>query len=342
MKPKVLFRVDANKKIGWGHFYRCVALADMLKNSFDISFAISDPINDLINVLESKSINIIALPSQVYTTPDRRGDKELNFDLEELLGDVNVVVLDGYWFGPSYQQQLRKHPVKVAIIEDEGRGRYMADLIINHAPGIPKDKYQTDNENPLFALGTEYALLRAAFLKTARVQFKKESYIKKVLISFGGLDYYDNTSKTLDWLLNNTNVKVHVIIGAGYSHQEKLKKVMSNAQTRVILSQNLNEEQMASAMKTAGAAVLPASGVLFESIACRLPAISGAYTQNQEAIFNGFLSEGLIIDGGDFTNLTEAWSRLKNTDFADLKQKQVTMIDGKSPERFNKLFKCLL
>ena len=38
MKPKVYIRADGSHDIGLGHLIRCIALAHMLKNDFDITF----------------------------------------------------------------------------------------------------------------------------------------------------------------------------------------------------------------------------------------------------------------------------------------------------------------
>lgn len=338
---KILFRVDANNKIGWGHFYRSLALAEMLKESFSIVFAMAEPCMDLVTNLKEKSIQVIKLPFQEYCSPDERGNKELQFDLYGKLSDVNIVVLDGYWFGPKYQSELRKYSIKVVIIEDDGEGTYFADLIINHAPDTQKYRYHTDNKDTDYAIGPNYALLRPSFLKAAKEKHRVKSSINNVLIAFGGSDQFNFTAKLLNWFIENTDVSLHVIIGAGYEHQHSLNETISIDPSRITLDRNLREDQMVAAMKSADAAVLPASGVLFESIACRLPAISGTYTKNQEAIFNGFLTKGVIINGGDFSNLTEAWSYLRNSDLADLRIKHASLIDGYSGERLRLLFTML-
>ena len=36
MKRRLIFRADANTKIGRGHLSRCLAIADMLENDFEI------------------------------------------------------------------------------------------------------------------------------------------------------------------------------------------------------------------------------------------------------------------------------------------------------------------
>ena len=43
----VVFRVDASKKVGNGHFYRCLNLAETLKNNHKIYF-ISKNLNGLL------------------------------------------------------------------------------------------------------------------------------------------------------------------------------------------------------------------------------------------------------------------------------------------------------
>ena len=41
MKQRIYFRADAGREIGYGHFIRTLALADMLKDDFDCVFVLS-------------------------------------------------------------------------------------------------------------------------------------------------------------------------------------------------------------------------------------------------------------------------------------------------------------
>ena len=43
MKQRIYFRADAGREIGYGHFIRTLALADMLKDDFDCVFVTQSP-----------------------------------------------------------------------------------------------------------------------------------------------------------------------------------------------------------------------------------------------------------------------------------------------------------
>lgn len=340
-KPKILFRVDANNKIGWGHFYRSLALADMLKNDFDIQFAMAVPPSKSLEELEKKHFECLSIPPQEYTTPDHRGNAELEFDLAESVSGIDIVILDGYWFGHKYQQHLRQYSVKVVIIEDDGKGEYLADMIVNHAPNLAKESYHSDNENCLFALGPQYAMLRPSFLKVAKEQYAPKSRISKIFVAFGGSDYFNLSYKIIRWLLTSTALDVQVVVGSGYQHLTDLKGMVKLYPDKLRLSRNLSEGEMVAAMKRADLGIVPASGMLFEAISCRLPTITGLYTDNQRNVYNGFLKKAVAMDGGSFTNLSQMERHLQEEDLEKYQERQAEIIDGYSAERLMVLLKIL-
>ena len=63
MKPKIIIRADGGTSIGMGHVMRCIALADMLKNNFNIAFAIQTPTESVIKNIHSITETILHLPS---------------------------------------------------------------------------------------------------------------------------------------------------------------------------------------------------------------------------------------------------------------------------------------
>ena len=82
-KRKIFFRADAGPEIGYGHYIRSLALADMLKQDFDCTMFTQSPTDYQLRECESVC-PIVALP-----------DDDSKFDkfLEYLYGD-EIVVLD--------------------------------------------------------------------------------------------------------------------------------------------------------------------------------------------------------------------------------------------------------
>ena len=62
MKKRILFRADANVQIGYGHFVRTLALADMLKDDFECVFYTQEP-TEYQRQAVGEVCDLVALPS---------------------------------------------------------------------------------------------------------------------------------------------------------------------------------------------------------------------------------------------------------------------------------------
>jgi UDP-2,4-diacetamido-2,4,6-trideoxy-beta-L-altropyranose hydrolase len=340
---KILFRVDAQPEIGFGHLYRCIALARMLDEYYDISFAMGKADSAVRQLLSEAGYRLILLQSFDYIFPDKRENEEVNFDISECISDFNLVVLDGYWFGPKYQAQLRTIDKKVVIIEDKGSGNYKADVLINPAEGLSGSNYIIDNEKAKRLLGSKYALLRESFLKAVldkRVVDKKRA---NVLICFGGSDILNKTLEVTKWFLDNTSENVRVVIGNAYPYIQSLQVLLVDYEGRLVLRRGIDDKEMVLEMTLASLGVVPASGILLECIACRLPVISGVYAENQLRNFVGLLNHEVLFSAKNFlpAELQVAWDLFQNDKGSEMIKRQCKLIDGKSSERIRKIFNNL-
>ncbi len=339
----ILFRVDANPTIGWGHFYRSLALAQMLRAEFHIRFAMANPANNIRAIINETGFNLLPLPDLEYTSPDHRGDREFECDVTGLLNEIDIVITDGYWFGEKYREGLRKEKVKIAVIEDDGKGKYTADLLINHAPGINKSDYQTP-PNTLFALGLEFALLRPAFLNAAKQTQSLAADRNEVFICFGGADAHGLAITMTEMVLENTDLKAHLIISPDHGLYSNVTALEDIYPQRLRLSANLNENEMVKSMQEARFAIVPASGILYECIACNLPAIAGYYAENQKNIYFGLIDSDAIIPADNFLNFKDhkIICQMDEPILQSIQKEEAYLIDGYSDHRFLKLFKDLI
>ncbi len=318
---KVYIRADAGTSIGLGHVIRCIALAQMLKNDFDICFF------------------CLAVPDKIATALAEENFKlkyiTAESDFLNMLQAKDIVVLDGYGFDTGYQKKIKDAGASLVCIDDLHDKEFYADLIINHAPGVSKNDYKVQDYTE-FALGSSYALLRSPFLKAALLNRQVEK-IDSVLICFGGADNKNLTNQALAATMNAAELKkINVVLGAAYLQEETLMELVSSDK-RIELYRSLSDEEMLLVMQQSGAAIVPASGILFETLAAGCIAFSGYYVDNQQAIYNGFKALNAIVDLGNFENMDTAIA----AKFSSSKTSTKKVIDGLSGTRLLDTFKSL-
>lgn len=320
MKPNLLIRADGSTNIGLGHIFRCLALSQMLNNHFQITF-----VSKLLpGGLESEFAN-----SSVHLKVVNNEDEFFN-----LLTPDTITTLDGYHFDEAFQRKVIASGCKLCCIDDTFQGKFVADLIINHAPGVTQGDYDAAPHTQ-FALGTDYVLLRQPFIKYAKTNhLKKEK--GSSFICFGGSDEQNLTDQVLEVAYRSEKFNdITIVTGASYLHEDELaEKVLK--MDKVSYFQSLGEQQMADTMAKAEYAIVPSSGILYEALAAGCKVLSGTYVDNQKRVFEGFKRMDAIVDAGTFKT-NELLSALENLN--NLKSKKV--IDGKSPERLLSLFKNL-
>ena len=268
MKKKICFRADASGQIGFGHFVRSLALADMLKDDFDCVFYTAEPSDYQIRELRSVC-SFISL-----------SEKTKFEDFLSYLDGSEIVVLDNYFYTTEYQKQIKDKGCKLVCIDDMHDKHYVADVVINHAYGCRKEDYSIEPYTQL-CLGLNYALLRKPFLD---LNVKPNHSQKKVLICYGGLDVYNLTCKTILSLGNVLeDYQVEVIVGSAFTAKDELAELATkNTNTHVHTA--LTAEEMSMQMRESQIAFLSASSVLWEALFCGCKIIYGYYVDNQMEI----------------------------------------------------------
>ena len=115
---KNYFRADA--AIGYGHFVRTLALADMLKADFACTFFTCHPTAYQIGEME-----------QVCPYVALREETHFDDFLSRLRGD-EIVVLDNYFFTTDYQRAIKEKGCRLVCVDDMHDKHYVADVVINH------------------------------------------------------------------------------------------------------------------------------------------------------------------------------------------------------------------
>ena len=339
-KYNVIIRTEGGSSIGMGHLVRCLALADMLKYDFNISFAIQQPNEQLIDAIHSVTSNIINLPET-----DNFHKDVLNFI--KYLDPIDIAVLDGYNFKTSYQKAIKEKGKTLVCIDDLHAFHFYADAIINVSDSVSSNDYSSESYTRYF-LGSNYALLRDPFLNSSRKPARIIKLIDEVFISMGGTDINNITLKILKAIQPSTSIKkVHIVIGSVNLHEHSLEKyIKANVtSTKVLLHKNIDAQELNSLICDCQIAICPASGISLEAVSVGVGIISGYTADNQLGILNGLVKKECILNAGDFNKLSvEKITKIieiyiSNIDVVnEMVKKQKKLIDGLSPQRFISIF----
>lgn len=320
MLDRILFRVDANQNIGYGHLVRCISIANALSN-LEVVFVSTDHMDTYIKSQIRTPFKFILLNN--------------TDDFFELLIPNDIVIIDGYQFDVNYHKKLKDLRIKHICIDDLAQQELFADIVINPTPSIDPSEYKT----PIFTqfcIGLNYALLRPSFLELA-----KQSNIPKkkgsLLICFGGSDPLNKTKNALEAAnLSDYFNEIQVVLGPAYQFFETLEPLVKS-NPNVHVHSNLNEEKMVELMRICEHAILPSSGILLEGLAAKMKIISGFYVDNQKIVYKNHLKLKSFVDASDFSidAIQKAFGELKEYELLK------SSIDGYSLIRVTKVISQL-
>lgn len=317
-KQKVYFRADADSKIGYGHFIRTLALADMLKDDFDCTFFTAKP-TDYQETEVSKVCPLKVLP------PD---DTKFKVFLDELK-ENEIVFLDNYFFTPAYEKAIKDKGCKLVVLSPSKPHHY-ADIVINF---VDKDikKYSVESYTQIVA-GLEWSILREPFRKPISVNKRQKG---SIVISFGGTDQYSLTEKVVDVLASNDYL-LSVICTNRVS--EERRTLLKDKGVRVYT--DIPAQKVAALYEQAEFAVLSSSTVCLEALSRGTKVLAGYYVDNQIGFYNLLLDEHCIAGLGDLLE-ENCFSKLIDKMNEVSEQKSFTIDFTNQKENYISLFKSL-
>lgn len=331
MQHKIIFRADGSAAIGFGHVHRLLSLTQMLYKKFDCVFVSHEEPDFLKSELQKLSVPLVKVPTISYKLPDeRKKNEEVAFDMAETISGDEIVVLDGYWFGKKYQTAVKNKGCTLVYIDDLMEPGNIADIIINHSMGVNISDYKMIAPASCIYTGSNYSLINvpAAF----RHQTTNENIYSQLLISMGGADPLDFTRKVIEQ--NKEYIsrfeKTIVMVGVAYQYLQQLKNAVAGFRSMQII-QAVPKTAMFSIMQQSTAAIISASTMSVE-----YASVGGALAVIQTADNQKFLYKGLIEAGAALP--AEKMASANGADFMLMKEKQRQIFDGKSCERFIKLF----
>ena len=321
-KKKIFFRADASDTIGYGHFTRSLALAEMLKRDFDCTFITQEP-------TENQKLQIEAVCKLVVLPAN---DCKFSMFLEMLKGD-EIVFLDNYFFTSDYQQAIKEKGCKLICLGTNDR-HYYCDVLFNFAES--DSSIFTVEPYTKIKLGLDWAILRKPFREVHSIRPTQPQ--NRVAICYGGTDQFQLTEATVQAIRTMHKPLDIKLIATERFGLERIGKLRENGVECLI---NATAEQMIEVFNQCDYLISSASTIAHEGLACQIPVICGYYVENQRSMYDYLIENHLVIGLSDM--LSTNWiDTLENALTSPYQNKELKAYSYNGVEqRYISLFKSL-
>ncbi len=332
---QVLFRCDAGEKIGFGHLFRCIALADELReqHGFGVTFAVAgaDQAN---RILEKEGYRVINIKQTEETA-----------ELDKVIFNLrpNALVFDSLSpVDPYMINKWREEGIIIVTVDDPTPKRLSVDLAFY--PPVPQLKeLNWKNFSGELYSGWEWVVLRRQFAAIEK-EPKTQNGRPHILVTMGGSDSSNMTGFILEALSrvnNRFQLNIEILLGPLYTHDRQLGSTLENYPHQYTIHRNI--KNIAELFFGADLAIASFGVTAYELAASGVPAILLSISEDHARSASAFNKAGIALNLGLCKNvsrnqLKEATERL----LADKEQlnrmaaKAEGLIDGKGAERVAK------
>jgi UDP-2,4-diacetamido-2,4,6-trideoxy-beta-L-altropyranose hydrolase len=306
---KVAFRLDATKQIGTGHFVRCLAIANRLKQGGALTRFICYPLpQSLVDQLQRYGHEYYPLSalaedafgdekqfvphgSWIPTTADIDAKKTI---LELSGKHWDFLVVDHYALDFEWESILRSHANKIFVIDDLADRKHDCDFLLDQNYYLDYEvRYQSKvPENCRLLLGPKYCLLRDEFIQAHQVRNSQPYKVKDILVFMGGVDLENYTMRVLKSLLlcRLSDCSVNVVIGDSHPDLIGIQEFCQKHQFNCLIQ----TQKMANLITSADLAIGAGGTAVWERCYLGLPTITIGVAENQKRLIQDAAARGLV------------------------------------------------
>lgn len=276
-RRSILFRADGGGTIGFGHLRRCLSLAERLREWGNDCLFVCRAADRSFNALISDAgFPLIELPARMVSQPD---DAEQTLVMSKVQAPFDAVVVDHYGLDHVWEQVVRSAAQRIVAIDDLADRRHVCDILIDVAPGDPARYDHLVPAGCTKLLGPAYALLRPEFGKLRQARSEHGDAIRRILISFGGVDPDDMTGTAITAIRDVLpHVSIDAVVTGLSPHRERLER--RAVQDRDLFV-HVDAPHMAELMLGADLAVGAGGSTSWERACMGLPSIVAVIAENQ-------------------------------------------------------------
>lgn len=312
---KVVFRADASMEIGSGHVMRCLTLADALcLNGAECLFVCREHEGHLADLIEERGHAVRLLATATFVggagvSIDEEGSREswLGCDWQEDAKNTRTVIAD---FEPDWivvdhygidarWERCFKDEYKIFVIDDLANRDHCCSVLLDQNLGSVDENYKGKVPGSCRVMvGPEYALLRPEFsqLRGASLLRRKDTGLKHILISMGGSDAGNITSRVLEAVRDLEFLKdttLSIVLGAQARTVKQVNEIAKTMPCPTTVFYDIRN--MAEMMVSSDLAIGAAGSTSWERCALGVPSILICLADNQKQALDNLVKAGAAV-----------------------------------------------
>lgn len=315
---RVAFRVDCTQHTGSGHLMRCLTLADALRaRGAEACFLgrLTPAAQRLVQARGHALHAIDAKPSHPLESDapahaswlgaSQADDTAASSKVLETF-QPQWLVVDHYGIDYRWERAVRPLAGRLLVIDDLADRAHDCDVLLDqnfHGDDGAAHRYDglvSDTCRRL--LGPRYALMRPEFGQHAERARVRDGSIRRVLISFGGIDAQNHAERTLQAIESiDAGIAIDLVVGADCPHLPRLQAKCAGLQNVQI---HVQTEHMADLMSRADAAIGAGGTSTWERLCMGLPTLAVAVASNQAPGLAALCEAGYLVGVNDFDALS--------------------------------------
>ena len=297
-----VFRVDASVEIGGGHVRRCLVLAKaLLEEGWSVHFASCRETPDAVPSLRASGIQMIPIDETANVTAGLSA---------AMPGGCDLLVVDHYSLDERFERSCRPWARRILVVDDVADRRHDCDVLVDQSPGRQTGDYRSlvPADCSIFT-GSGYALLDQRFRMAKAKAPRRNSVVRRILVSLGATDPKGATVLVLAALRRaELAIPVDVVIGAANPHQAVVRAAAERLAPPAVV--HVEVDDMAALIERADLAIGAGGVSALERCCLGLPSIVVVLAENQRNNAEALAKVGAALVVGE--------AKLRDSDaFAD-------------------------
>ncbi len=243
----IVFRCEASTLVGFGHFSRCLSLANALsKHNTNCYFVMTEPATHIYQLIEKSNHTLLKLNVQ---NTENYFDNVIDANqiislLEQQKIQPDWIIIDHYQIMEPWWIKIKVFNKKIQfmLLNDSGKQVKGIDCIWDPASSNQNDDYNTETHT-LLLLGPQYTLLRPEFNPNMYQKVKRIAPPPyRILISIGATDPANTAYLLISWILElKLPIDITLLTTSANPHITQLTNAFEKQIAFEIDNQNISE-----------------------------------------------------------------------------------------------------